>query len=425
MVTPGIAAVVVALVIARDPAAGPALAPELSDCRVLVDAGRLAEARSCYEQVATAEPPRAALARALAELVAPVSSVSSDPPQLPPASSSPSSSSSSSSSPASDPLSLDAVAWRGRGELIASAALTGGMASFVGVAALSVDGSALQTTLSLAAPVLGAGVAGGVAAAGVALLPGLNDGDVHLARAGLWAGAFDAACVGVALTANSALYIDRRTVAAAMLLTWGLVGGAGMVGAAAVDVADAAPSLGLSFLWIGALSTGLGLGMADLLQPDGSRDAMGLVAMTAGVIGTASGLGGVALGNALQLTRASVWLVDIGAAVGALSAYALASSLRAGTPALGWGTVLGGTLLGAAAGLVAARHVSTSADGPPSTTLSSTASPLPMSSLPSPSSSTSATLSLSLSLLPSLLPVVVAGGRVDVVPVALLTGSLR
>ncbi|MBM4280447.1 MAG: hypothetical protein FJ137_06680 [Deltaproteobacteria bacterium] len=180
--------------------------------------------------------------------------------------------------------------------------------------------------------------------------PGLRDGDVHLVRAGLWTGAFDAACVAAALRGSGG---DGRAAALASLSTWAIVTGAGLGAATAFDVVDAAPSLGLSSLWIKALSTGLTLAITDL-PAEWPNDPSPLIAATTGAVGTASGVGGVLLGDALHLSRGSVWLDHVGAGVGALSALALATGLRAGTPAVGWGSVLSGTLAGTGAGLFAA-----------------------------------------------------------------------
>jgi hypothetical protein len=414
MVTPVLAAVVAAFVVAQEPAGAPeasgsstppssstslpspsssppsGLVPELADCRVLVDAGHLNEARACYQRVADDDPAHAALARSLAALVAPT--VEREEPAA-----APSSSSSLHAPPgaSSSPLSLDALAWHGRGELIASATLTGGAASLAAVGALTMYGGPVSGGLALAAPVLGGGVAGAITTAGFVAYPHANDGDVHLIRAGLWAGAFDAVCVAAALGAMGG--VESRAVWAAMPLTWGAVSGAAIAGASMVDVDDAAPSLGLSFLWIGALSTGVGFAMADLPAAY-PANPWPLVAATTGIVGTAAGVGGIVVGNALHLTRASVWLVDVGAGVGALSAYGLATGLGAGTPALGWGTVLGGTLLGAGGGLLAARWVSTAPND---------ATPLPL-----------------IVLAPTLLPRLAENGRVDMLPGAALTAAL-
>jgi hypothetical protein len=370
------------------------LVPVLDDCRVLVDAGRLDEARACYRRVVELDPAHASLARALADLLAPAVA----PARVPAPRSVPGDdderSSTTTASPGS-PLSLDNLAWHGRGELIGSAVITGGAASVAALGTLPVaTGGSQWAALALAAPVLGGATAGAVTTATLVALPTLRDGDVHLVRAALWTGAFDAGCVGAAL--GSVGNVDSHVVAASMLLTWGAVSGAGIAGATLVHVDDAAPSLGLSFVWIGALSTGLGFAMADL-PADYPANPWPLVATTTGLVGTAAGVGGVVAGNALHLTRASVWLVDVGAGVGALSAYGLATGLRAGTPALGWGTVLGGTLLGAGGGLIAARYASGASAAAPSSTIA---------------------------FAPAFVPVVGGGGRVDVVPGAILSATL-
>jgi hypothetical protein len=386
--------------------------PGLDDCRVLVDAGRLAEARVCYKHVAAVDAAHAPLARALADLVAPAvpPDAPASTPRTMPEDDEPSPPSPTPSSSPTSPLSLDSLAWHGRGELIGSAVLTGGAASVAALGTLPVAMGSQWTALALAAPVLGGATAGAVTTAALLALPQLRDGDVHLVRAGVWTGAFDAACVGAALASVGGS--DGHAVAASMLLTWAAVSGVSVAGAALVDVDDAAPSLGLSFVWIGALSTGLGFAMADL-PADYPANPWPRVAATVGVIGTAAGLGGVIAGNALHLTRASVWLVDVGAGAGALSAYALATGLRAGTPALGWGTVLTGTLLGAGAGLFAARQIGAATDA-------GTSSPIVLSPIVLPSIVLSPIV-----LSPSMLPVVVEGGRVDVVPGAVLSGSFR
>jgi hypothetical protein len=172
---------------------------------------------------------------------------------------------------------------------------------------------------------------------------------------------FDAVCVGLALNAN---LVDGGTTALAMLGTWAAVSGTAVGAASIVDVAAAAPSLGLSFLWVGALSTSRGFAMADL-PPEWPENPVPWLAVTMGAVGTAAGVGGVLVGHALQLSRSSVWLVDVGAGVGARSTLALATGLRAGTPAAGWESVLGGTPVGAGGGLLAAHALRRSAPSPP------------------------------------------------------------
>jgi hypothetical protein len=150
--------------------------------------------------------------------------------------------------------------------------------------------------------------------------------------------------------------VPSSTTALAALGVWGGVTAASVGAAALVDVADGAPSLGLSTAWIGALGAGLGFAMADLQPTDFDAQQARDRAIWS-VLGGAAGAGfivGVVVGDALDVARPAVWLVDVGAGAGALAGLGLALAVGAGSPALGWGAALGGAALGTAGGLWAA-----------------------------------------------------------------------
>ncbi|MDP2343712.1 MAG: hypothetical protein Q8O67_22325 [Deltaproteobacteria bacterium] len=323
------------------------------ECRALVDKGALQVAADCYRHAAANAADDAQLALALADVLLrlelPEPKKLEQPRQRRP------SSSSSWGFPSAD-FDLGDFALSGGAEVAALGFVDGVVVGFV-LDAMLVSATGVQNgpgaVVLLALPFFGgvAGFGAGLTAM-LALDRELSDGDVHLIRAGLIVAPYEAATTALLLVSVTESSSSTPIVAAGALVSMGLTIGASAAGAALFDVDPSAPSLALSFGWIGGVVGGLVVAAIDPKLQSQQEIQIGLVATS---LGAHAGLAaGFALAPALQVSRPAILLVDAGAVVGLLGGTALAFGMRAPNPALGYGTIATATVIGAAAGVVGA-----------------------------------------------------------------------
>lgn len=319
--------------------------PWQTECRTLVDKGDAEVAVDCLRQAGHSDADDAALALALADVVARAwlrEPVLAQPVRAP--------------APGFD---LGDFAWSGKAEVAGLGFADGVIVGSLAAAFVGSTGYNNQSLVLL--PFLG-GVAGGGAglAAMIVLGPQLSAGDVHLLRASLIVANYEAINVGIGLATLQAS--PTVTSGAALMAMVGTVGAAA-AGAALVDVDPSAPSLALSFGWVGGTTAVLGLLASDALeqQPQDQRNTQTVLVVSAlgSHLGMAAGLGAA---PALGLSRTSILLVDAGAVVGLLGGAALAFGFNAPNPLLGYGTIATTTVVGAAAGVVGASFAPEVAD---------------------------------------------------------------
>lgn len=241
----------------------------------------------------------------------------------------------------------------GKAELIVWAALSGlwlgGLGSVAAGFNLQVAHGffgALQVSSLLLAPVLLAGALGVATGAVTFLLDEVSAGDANLVRSAIWMGAATSMAVGVVVTER--VRSNLGLIPASMLVTSALypVGAIGLAGL--IDLPPGGVALAVSGgAWMGLVSL---LGLAMLEMPLSITPSVLLVAGSANV----AYLGLLAASPFMPFSRPETWALDLGAALGFLTAAALAFGLRAPNPAIGYGAMAMGTVAGGAMGLGAA-----------------------------------------------------------------------
>ena len=318
------------------------------ECRTLVDKGALEIAADCYRHAAAADAD-AALALALADVLTRVQlrePMVEQPTSRPPPS--------FSSTFTLRDFGAERFVISGRAEVVVLGVVDGvGVGIGMAVMAVSTLGSS-AAALALALPLFGAvGGFGSGLTAMLVLDEHLSDGDVHLIRAGLVVAAFEGVTTAMFLvTAGMTSSFLIPIVAGASLTAFALTVGTTAAAASLFDVDPSAPSLGLSFGWIGGVVGLLAARAVDVRSTPQQHAQLALLATSLGVhVGLA---GGLALAPALGASRGGILLVDAGAVVGLLGGSALAFGLKAPNPLLGYGSIATGTLVGAAVGVVGA-----------------------------------------------------------------------
>ena len=317
------------------------------ECRALVDKGALGVAEDCYRHAAAVDDD-AALALALAEVLARVrlrQPAFAQPTHRPPSTS-------------LSAVDLTQFALSGRAEVVGLSFLDGigvGIA-LAGIATSSIPNNAGAVVVGLGLPLLGGVVGFGAGLSALLTLDGrLSEGDVHLIRGGLVVAVYEgtSAALLAATLSSSSPPSARLVVPSAGLVALGLSVGGVAVAAAFFDVDPSAPSLGLSFGWVGGV---LGFLIVKAVDPRGlSAQQASQLPMLATSLGVHAGLvTGLAAAPALGLSRPAMLLIDGGGLVGLLGGSALAFGLNAPNPLLGYGTIATATVLGAAVGVVGA-----------------------------------------------------------------------
>ena len=317
------------------------------DCRARIDASDLAAAQRCYAGLAgDAIDDDARLARSLAGIVEvwrlrPLEQLEAPKPTM------------------------DALRFfdSGRLALVGSGLVAGGVAGVVSSVTLQ-NGlsppSLWWWPANIVATLVGAGLGGGASLVWGLTDDKASDGDVHLVRAALVLGTFHSALV----PAGWMLAGTRPNPTTA--LPWAALSVAGMAGPvvgaflfnAVAQTHESAGALGLTFGALGGTLFTIGVLGADVLRAEFLRDNPDAAAalpfwLWAAVDG--SFVAGALLAPVFNLSPLDTWLIDGGAALGFLLGGALAVSVRAPTPALGWGAIGATTLVGAAAGYAVAR----------------------------------------------------------------------
>ncbi len=342
------------------PAATPAPTPVTSasgwqrECRALVDRGTIDVATGCFRAAGRSDADDAALAAALADVIGNVRLRHPDlggsvvEQQRKPASS----------------FDLGDFAWSGRAEVVGLGLVDGVVAGSTLAALVASTGSSSQILLTF--PLLGAVAGGGAALTALLVLDEhLSPGDVHLLRAALIVANYEAVNVAILLPTlqqNGTPGIPTAAVGAAALAAMAATVGVAAGIAALVDVDPSAPSLALSFGFVGGTTAALLLAASDYSKAGFSTPQAQIAVVVTGVGVHAGLVGGLLAAPALGLTRTSILLVDVGAVVGLLGGAALAYGLNAPTPLLGYGTMATTTVVGAAAGVVGASFAPGIAD---------------------------------------------------------------
>ncbi|HEY4223284.1 MAG TPA: hypothetical protein VGO62_18125 [Myxococcota bacterium] len=309
----------IALLFAAAPDAAPAAAPdapvdapvdapgEYQACLALLRQGQRDNAAACYRE------------RRALDVASLVGELALRPPDL--------------TTPA-PPLTFASLLSSGKGELMATStvagAVFGGSLGFL----LGAD----QTPLFPLGVAAGAVLGGSGATLAVLFLPAMTSGDAHFLRACEALGVVDVA----ALYAASPGALRVSVFSAPIILATGAVGAAGAV---LFDLPEAGGSLALSaMLWSGTLAW---LASSMFALPS-ALDVAALVANAAFVMGALAS-------PFVDVTRGETWAADVGGVVGLVGGIAAATFVRAPNPALGYGIIAGGTIVGVGAGLAAAR----------------------------------------------------------------------
>ncbi|MFH1811484.1 MAG: hypothetical protein ABIJ09_22275 [Pseudomonadota bacterium] len=177
----------------------------------------------------------------------------------------------------------------------------------------------------------------------------LSAGDANLIRSALWMGVFDAIAWG--MLSGTASWLTQQQVflvPGGMFVLSGLLPGAAIAAATVVDLPEGGVALANSAaLWTGVLAT------LGYFAVGAQLEFAPAVLLVSGAI-NAMWLGGLVASPWVPLSRPETWALDLGAALGLASSAALAVALNAPNPALGFGSMMAGTVIGGAVGLSAA-----------------------------------------------------------------------